>query len=65
MEKLNAESIEHFDEALQLSPKDPNGWVSESLKSTALAGESCYDEALAGLQRESNIRKQSYGRIWA
>ena len=65
MGKLNAESIEYFDEDLQLSPNDPNGWVSESPRSTPLAGESRYDEALAGLQRGSNIRMQSYGRIWA
>ena len=29
---LNVESIEHFNEALWLSPNDPAGWTNESVK---------------------------------
>ncbi len=47
----NAEAIKLFDEALRLSPNDPGSWTSENVKSSALAGEERFEEALAAIQR--------------
>jgi hypothetical protein len=58
---MGQKSIEHFDEALQLNLNDSNGRVSESLRSKAVAGQSCYDKALTGFQRGSSRVMAAYG----